>query len=62
MTTGKLNFAYRNVKKKPLNYWRVVGVIRREHMMRFYMANLCAIKQLHLLSKIKGNIQLYLDK
>jgi hypothetical protein len=21
--------------KKPLNYWRVAGVIRREHMMRY---------------------------
>jgi len=31
-------------------------------MMRFYRANLCAIEELHLYSKIKGNIQLDSDK
>ncbi len=37
-----------NVNKKPLNYWRVAGVIRREHMMRDEFANLRATEWVHL--------------
>jgi len=42
--------------KKPLNYWRVAGVIRREHMMQVYVANMRATCGLYFRLKNEGLI------